>query len=132
MALLPTKPQVLLSDHGSEFEAGFAHTLKHHGIARWYTHPKTPKRDAHVERFNRTVQESFVDDHEDLLFTDLKLCNQKLADWLVFSIDAGGTAALPHPTAAGLAPRAPSARPSKAVPRLARGAARSPPNPPCA
>ncbi|MFZ5531958.1 MAG: integrase core domain-containing protein [Pseudomonadota bacterium] len=30
------------------------------------------------------LQESFVDDHEDLLFTDLALFNQKLADWLIF------------------------------------------------
>ena len=40
--------------------------------------------NAHAERFNRTVQESFVDDHEDLLYTDLARFNQKLADWLVF------------------------------------------------
>jgi hypothetical protein len=32
----------------------------------------------------RTFQESFVDDHEDPRFTDLKLFNRKLADWLVF------------------------------------------------
>jgi transposase InsO family protein len=30
------------------------------------------------------VQESFVDDHEELLFTDLAHFNQKLADWLLF------------------------------------------------
>jgi fatty-acyl-CoA synthase len=54
-------------------------------ISRWYTYPKSPKRNAHIERFNRTLQESFVDYHEDLLFTDLHLFNQKLADWLVFS-----------------------------------------------
>jgi hypothetical protein len=35
-------------------------------------------------RFNRTIQESFVDYHEELLFTDLALFNRKLADWLVF------------------------------------------------
>ena len=35
-------------------------------------------------RFHRTIQESFVDDHDDLLFTDLALFNRKLADWLVF------------------------------------------------
>ena len=40
--------------------------------------------NAHAERFNRTVQESFVDDHEDLLYTDLARFNRKLADWLVF------------------------------------------------
>ena len=54
------------------------------GIRRWYTYPKSPKMNAHAERFNRTLQESFVDYHEDLLFTDLALFNRKLADWLVF------------------------------------------------
>ena len=28
--------------------------------------------NAHNERFNRTIQEQFVDYHEDLLFTDLE------------------------------------------------------------
>jgi transposase InsO family protein len=40
--------------------------------------------NAHVERFNRAVQESFVDYHEDLFFTDLDAFNQQLANWLVF------------------------------------------------
>jgi transposase InsO family protein len=40
--------------------------------------------NAHAERFNRTIQESFVDYHEELLFTDLALFNRKLANWLVF------------------------------------------------
>jgi len=35
------------------------------------------------ERFNRTIQEQFVDYHEELLFTDLAAFNEKLADWLV-------------------------------------------------
>jgi hypothetical protein len=43
--------------------------------------------NAHAERFNRTVQESFVDDHEELLFTDLALFDRKLADGLVFYND---------------------------------------------
>ncbi len=40
--------------------------------------------NAHAECCNRTLQESFVDDHEDLPFTDLARCNRKPADWLVF------------------------------------------------
>ena len=36
-----------------------------------------------MERFNRTIQEQFVDYHEDLLFSDLAEFNQKLADWLI-------------------------------------------------
>ena len=84
LALLHQPPRVLLSDNGSEFEAGFAQVLAEQRIARWSTYPKTPKMNAPAERFNRTLQESFVDDHEDRLFTDLGLFNQELADGLVF------------------------------------------------
>jgi transposase InsO family protein len=84
LSLLPQVPKRVLSDNGSEFEADFAKALATQGIQRWYTYPKTPKMNAHVERFNRTVQESFVDYHEDLLFTDLDAFNQQLANWLVF------------------------------------------------
>jgi hypothetical protein len=84
LSLLPQRPTTVLSDNGSKFKADFAQLLKERGIKRWYTYPKTPKMNAHAERFNRTIQESFVDDHEELLFTDLALFNRKLADWLVF------------------------------------------------
>lgn len=57
LSLLPSKPQVLLSDNGSVSEAGFAKTLEHQGISRWYTYPKSPRMNAHIERFNRTLQE---------------------------------------------------------------------------
>jgi hypothetical protein len=43
LSLLPTKPQVVLSDNAAEFESGFAKTLQAHGIKRWYTYPNTPK-----------------------------------------------------------------------------------------
>ena len=39
--------------------------------------------NAHNERFNRTLQEQFVDYHEDLLFTHLEAFNRKLAEWLL-------------------------------------------------
>jgi transposase InsO family protein len=84
LSLLPHTPKVVLSDNGSEFEADFVRLLEDRGIKRWYTYPKNPKMNAHAERFNRTIQESFVDYHEELLFTDLALFNRKLADWLVF------------------------------------------------
>ena len=84
LSLLPPSPPIVFSDNGGEFEANFAQVLQERGIRRWYTYPKTPKMNAHAERFNRTLQESFVDDHEDLLFTDLARFNQKLADWLAF------------------------------------------------
>ncbi|HXF08182.1 MAG TPA: integrase core domain-containing protein, partial [Candidatus Acidoferrales bacterium] len=84
LSLLPQAPKVVLSDNGSEFEKDFARTIEARHIERWYTYPKSPRMNAHVERFNRTLQASFVDDHEDLLFTDLTLFNPKFADWLIF------------------------------------------------
>ena len=76
MSLFPKPPDVVLSDNGSEFETGFAEALGERGIRRWSTDPKTPKMNAHAERLGRTLQESFVDDHEELLFTAL-LCSTR-------------------------------------------------------
>ena len=45
--------------------------------------PRSPEMHAHCERVNRTIQESFVDYHEDTLFNDLVSFNRALADWLV-------------------------------------------------
>jgi hypothetical protein len=81
LSLLPKAPKRLLSDNGSEFEADFAQVLQQHGIGRWYTYPKSPKMNAHVE-LEAHDPESFVDYHEELLFIDLALFNRKLADWL--------------------------------------------------
>ena len=47
--------------------------------------PPIPRRPRWTPdaRFNRAIQESFVDYHEELLVTDLALFDRKLADWLV-------------------------------------------------
>jgi len=99
LSLLPSTPRVLLSDNGSEFERHFADTAQAYGIQRWYTYPKTPKMNAHCERFNRTLQETFVDYHEDLLFTNLKEFNRKLAQWLL-----AYNTVLPHHSLNGFSP----------------------------
>jgi hypothetical protein len=88
--------------------------LKERGIKRWYTYPKTLKMNAHAERFNRTIQESFVDYHEDLLFTDLALFNRKLADWLVF-YNASASAPHPRPALPAILPPATSTRVPKVL-----------------
>ena len=73
-----------LTDNGSEFKGKFSKSLQQKGIQHWHTYPKSPKMNAHCERFNRSIQESFVDYHEDLLFIDLNLFNQKMSEWIVF------------------------------------------------
>ena len=57
--------------------------MKTKGIGRYYTYTRSPKRNAHLERLNRTAQEEFLINHEDLLWgdcADLALLNRKPAE----------------------------------------------------
>jgi len=76
----------------------------------------TPRRPRWTPdaRFHRTIQESFVDDHEELLFTDLALFNRKLADWLVFD-NAWASAPHPRPAFTAVLPLATSTRVPKVL-----------------
>jgi len=67
----------------SEFMKYFEALLQQKGLTHYWTYPRSPKMNAHNERFNRTIQEQFVDFYEDLLFTDIDLFNQYMADWLI-------------------------------------------------
>jgi len=83
-ACYPFKLQRVLSDNGSEFKAGFTQTVLNDGAVRWLTYPNCPKMNAHAERFNRTIQEEFIEFHKDLLFTDIDAFNNKLLDYLIW------------------------------------------------
>lgn len=81
---LPHKAEKALTDNGSEFKLEFDRILKEHDIKHWHTYPRTPKMNAHCERFNRTIQEEFVNHNLHLLFNDLPAFNDKLADYLTW------------------------------------------------
>jgi transposase InsO family protein len=83
-ACYPFKPQRVLSDNGSEFKAEFTQIVLDDGAVRWLTYPRCPKMNAHAERFNRTLQEEFIEFHKDLLFQDLDAFNDKLLDYLIW------------------------------------------------
>ena len=72
-----------LSDNGSEFKGRFDALLERHKLTHYWTYPRCPKMNAHNERFNRTLQEQFVDYHEEMLFTDINAFNRELAQWIV-------------------------------------------------
>lgn len=80
--LFPGPMTIALTDNGGEFAKDFSTLMAREHVPHWHTYPRTPKMNAHVERFNRTIQDEFVDFHDDLLFTDLVLFNDKLLDWL--------------------------------------------------
>lgn len=73
----------VLTDNGSEFMKHFTEELKRLHVTHYHTYPKTPKMNAHCERFNRTLQEEFADYHIQDLLTPI-VFNRKLIDWLVW------------------------------------------------
>ncbi len=81
--LFPYPTTFVLTDNGSEFKKHFAARLEALQITHYHTYPRTPKMNAHIERFNRTVQEEFIDYHNVLLL-DLDRFNEQLMDWLIF------------------------------------------------
>ena len=82
-AVFPFAIEAVLTDNGSEFQRHFANALAEHLFTHWHTYPKTPRMNAHCERFNRTLQEECVDYHYDLLFLDdLTEFNLELLRWL--------------------------------------------------
>lgn len=49
------------TDHGSEFSTRFTHRLKERGIRHRHSRVRQKDDQAHIERFNRTVQEECLD-----------------------------------------------------------------------
>jgi transposase InsO family protein len=74
----------VLTDNGSEFKKHFAEELRKLHLTHYHTYPKTPKMNARVERFNRTIQEDFVNFRYELLKSDIATFNRQLMDWLIF------------------------------------------------
>jgi transposase InsO family protein len=74
----------VLTDNGSEFKKHFSEALKQLHLTHYHTYPKTPKMNAHVERFNRTIQEEFADYRNHLLLNHISRFNQELMEWLVW------------------------------------------------
>lgn len=72
------------TDNGSEFEKHFRTYIENSEIVHFHTYPKRPKMNAHVERFNRTVQEEFADMHLPTLAHTIETFNERLVQWLLW------------------------------------------------
>jgi transposase InsO family protein len=53
--------EMIQTDHGSEFSTWFTHGLLNLGIAHRHSRVRQANDNAHIERFNRTVQEECLD-----------------------------------------------------------------------
>jgi transposase InsO family protein len=72
------------TDNGSEFANHFEAYLGQEGIVHFHSYPRTPKMQAEIERFNRTLSEAFISKHRQLLAYDLEEFNRQLMDWLLW------------------------------------------------
>jgi transposase InsO family protein len=79
----PLKVRSWQSDNGKENLGDFTNELKSEGIPHYFSYPRCPKINTYIERYNRTVQEEFIDDNEDIIH-DKPLFNEKLANYLIF------------------------------------------------
>lgn len=82
-AFFPYKIEYVLTDNGSEFMKRFDEELRKLCLTHWHTYPRTPKMNAHDERFNRSIQEEFVDFHAHLLLDPIAF-NDKLVEYLIW------------------------------------------------
>lgn len=81
--VFPVPFEYVLTDNGSEFKRHFAARLSELHLTHYHTYPKTPKMNAHCERFNRSIQEEFVDYHVQELLEPRKF-NVILMQYLVW------------------------------------------------
>ena len=72
------------TDNGSEFADHFELFCDKEGIVHFFCYPRSPKMNAEIERFNRTLSEAFISKNRHLLAYDLPEFNRRLMDWLLW------------------------------------------------
>ena len=82
--VLPDCPTFVQTDNGSEFALHFREACHDLDLTHFHTYPRSPKMNAHVERFNRTLDEEFLLSHRALLRDDVRAFNDRLVDWLLW------------------------------------------------
>ena len=71
------------TDNGSEFAKYFDHRCQEYDLPHFFNYPKHPQSNGCLERFNRTIQEQFVNLHIDYLDEPLPF-NVKLMEYLIW------------------------------------------------
>ena len=81
--LYPYQIRVVQTDNGHEFLGEFQHYLDEERLTQQFIYPRSPKINGVVERFNRTVQEEFINRCDELYF-DLDTFSKKLTNYLTW------------------------------------------------
>jgi transposase InsO family protein len=78
---LPFRVEVIQTDNGSEFQAGFHWHVLDRGIQHIYIKPATPRLNGKVERSHRIDGDEFYRMLDGMVVDDTKLFNTKLQEW---------------------------------------------------
>lgn len=81
--VFPYPIKAVQTDNGSEFHKYFREYLKEQHVKHYWNYPGRPYRQGHIEKYNRTLQEEFIDWNE-VLLDDTNMFNKKLTDWLIW------------------------------------------------
>lgn len=79
--LSPHQVHTVQTDNGSEFFKTLHQYLEDENIKHQFIYPKSPKINGVVERFNRTIQEEFINRNDEIYF-DLEAFQAKLTGYL--------------------------------------------------
>lgn len=79
--LLNNKIENIQTDNGTEFEKYFKETVKELNLSQYYSRVRIPKDNATCERFNRTLEEEFIQLGN--FTTDVDKFNKNLTEWLI-------------------------------------------------
>jgi hypothetical protein len=71
------------TDNGSENLGEFDKQLKIDGVPHLFIYPRCPKIDTYIERYNRTLQDEFIDPNLEEMH-DKGVFGQKLSDYLIY------------------------------------------------
>ena len=71
------------TDNGLEFHKNFDKSLEEKKVIHYFNYPRSPKSNAYIERFNRTLREQFINENWDS-FYDEKEINDKLMEYLIW------------------------------------------------
>jgi transposase InsO family protein len=73
------------TDNGSEFALHFDTACTELHIDHFWNYPRHPKQNAFIERFNRTIQEEWVESRQKLfILGELERLNEDLVSWLTW------------------------------------------------
>jgi len=83
IAIAPFTTARIQTDNGGEFEKHFDNYCQKTGLVHFFNYPKHPQSNGHLERFNKTIQDQFVNWHIDDLY-DLDSFNRQLMEYLIW------------------------------------------------